>query len=80
MLMGNIQILDIQIPHEIVQYWGWFLAFNRIGGVWASPLWCAPSPPPSCRCCSSAGFWCCRRASKSRKRSWWGQAAYRIKH
>ena len=28
MLMGNIQSLDIQIPHEIVQYWGWFLAFG----------------------------------------------------
>ena len=28
MLMGNIQGLDIQIPHEIAQYWGWFLAFG----------------------------------------------------
>jgi len=28
MLMGNIQSLDVQIPHEIVQYWGWFLAFG----------------------------------------------------
>jgi uncharacterized membrane protein HdeD (DUF308 family) len=28
MLMGDIQALDIQIPREIVQYWGWFLAFG----------------------------------------------------
>src|ERR1700742_3646446 len=28
MLMGNIQNLDIQIPHEVAQYWGWFLAFG----------------------------------------------------
>ena len=27
-MMGNVQTLDIQIPHEIVQYWGWFLAFG----------------------------------------------------
>ena len=27
-MMGNIQSLDVQIPHEIVQYWGWFLAFG----------------------------------------------------
>jgi uncharacterized membrane protein HdeD (DUF308 family) len=26
--MGNIQVLEVQIPHEIVQYWGWFLAFG----------------------------------------------------
>ena len=24
--MGSIQNLDVQIPHEIIQYWGWFLA------------------------------------------------------
>lgn len=28
LMMGNVQTLDIQIPHEIVQYWGWFLAFG----------------------------------------------------
>jgi uncharacterized membrane protein HdeD (DUF308 family) len=28
MLMGNIQGLDVQIPHEVAQYWGWFLAFG----------------------------------------------------
>jgi uncharacterized membrane protein HdeD (DUF308 family) len=28
MVMGNIQALDVQIPQEIVQYWGWFLAFG----------------------------------------------------
>ena len=28
MLMGNIQGMDIQIPHEVAQYWGWFLAFG----------------------------------------------------
>jgi uncharacterized membrane protein HdeD (DUF308 family) len=28
MTMGGIQNLDIQIPHEIIQYWGWFLAFG----------------------------------------------------
>jgi uncharacterized membrane protein HdeD (DUF308 family) len=26
--MGDIQALEIQIPHEIIQYWGWFLAFG----------------------------------------------------
>ena len=26
--MGNIQNLDVQIPHEIIQFWGWFLAFG----------------------------------------------------
>ena len=28
MLMGDVQALDVQIPREIVQYWGWFLAFG----------------------------------------------------
>jgi uncharacterized membrane protein HdeD (DUF308 family) len=27
-MIGNVQTLDVQIPHEIVQYWGWFLAFG----------------------------------------------------
>jgi len=26
--MGEIQSLEIQIPHEIIHYWGWFLAFG----------------------------------------------------
>jgi uncharacterized membrane protein HdeD (DUF308 family) len=26
--MTEIQTLEVQIPHEIVQYWGWFLAFG----------------------------------------------------
>ncbi len=26
--MGNVQAFDIQIPHEMAQYWGWFLAFG----------------------------------------------------
>jgi len=26
--MGGIQVLEVQIPHELVQYWGWFLAFG----------------------------------------------------
>lgn len=26
--MDSIQNLDVQIPHEIIQYWGWFLAFG----------------------------------------------------
>src|SRR5208282_1887700 len=26
--MGDIQTLAVQIPHELVQYWGWFLAFG----------------------------------------------------
>ncbi len=26
--MSNIHVLDVEIPHEIVQYWGWFLAFG----------------------------------------------------
>jgi uncharacterized membrane protein HdeD (DUF308 family) len=28
MAMVNVQALEIQIPHDIVQYWGWFLAFG----------------------------------------------------
>lgn len=28
MITGNIQSLDIQISRELVQYWGWFLAFG----------------------------------------------------
>ena len=27
-MMGDIQSLDVQVPKEIVQYWGWFLAFG----------------------------------------------------
>jgi uncharacterized membrane protein HdeD (DUF308 family) len=27
-MIGNVQSLDVQIPHEIIQYWGWFLAFG----------------------------------------------------
>ena len=26
--MGNIQAFEVQIPHDIVQYWGWLLAFG----------------------------------------------------
>src|SRR5215469_2380286 len=26
--MSNVQNLPIQFPHELVQYWGWFLAFG----------------------------------------------------
>jgi uncharacterized membrane protein HdeD (DUF308 family) len=26
--MGGVQTLEIQIPQDIVQYWGWFLAFG----------------------------------------------------
>jgi uncharacterized membrane protein HdeD (DUF308 family) len=26
--MGGVQAMEIQIPHEIVQYWGWFLTFG----------------------------------------------------
>ena len=28
MLMGDIQSLQIQIPHEVAQQWGWFLVFG----------------------------------------------------
>jgi uncharacterized membrane protein HdeD (DUF308 family) len=28
MTMGDIQTLEVQIPHEIIQYWGWFLALG----------------------------------------------------
>jgi uncharacterized membrane protein HdeD (DUF308 family) len=28
MTTGDIQTLQVQIPHELVQYWGWFLAFG----------------------------------------------------
>jgi hypothetical protein len=24
-MIGNIQAIEVQIPHEVVQYWGWFL-------------------------------------------------------
>jgi uncharacterized membrane protein HdeD (DUF308 family) len=27
-MMGYIQNLDVQIPKDIIQYWGWFLAFG----------------------------------------------------
>ena len=26
--MSEIQTLAVQVPHELVQYWGWFLAFG----------------------------------------------------
>ncbi len=28
MTIGDVQSLEVQIPHELVQYWGWFLAFG----------------------------------------------------
>ncbi len=28
MTIGDIQVLEVQIPREIIQYWGWFLAFG----------------------------------------------------
>ena len=28
MTIGDIQTLEVQIPREIIQYWGWFLAFG----------------------------------------------------
>jgi uncharacterized membrane protein HdeD (DUF308 family) len=27
-MMGEVQSLEIQVPQDIVQYWGWFLAFG----------------------------------------------------
>ena len=27
-MIANFQTLDVQIPHDIIQYWGWFLAFG----------------------------------------------------
>ena len=27
-MMGNIQAIEVQIPREVVQYWGWFLVFG----------------------------------------------------
>jgi uncharacterized membrane protein HdeD (DUF308 family) len=27
-MAGDIQTLEVQIPREIIQYWGWFLAFG----------------------------------------------------
>ena len=27
-MIGHIQNLDVQIPKDIIQYWGWFLAFG----------------------------------------------------
>jgi len=26
--MGDVQALVVQIPHDMIQYWGWFLAFG----------------------------------------------------
>lgn len=26
--MGDVQTLAVQVPHELVQYWAWFLAFG----------------------------------------------------
>ena len=26
--MGDVQIFSVLIPHQLVQYWGWFLAFG----------------------------------------------------
>ncbi len=28
MTIGDIQALEVQVPREIIQYWGWFLAFG----------------------------------------------------
>ncbi len=28
MTIGDIQAIEVQIPREIIQYWGWFLAFG----------------------------------------------------
>jgi uncharacterized membrane protein HdeD (DUF308 family) len=28
MTMGEAQTLSVQIPHDLAQYWGWFLAFG----------------------------------------------------
>src|SRR5215469_11093095 len=30
MLMGNIQALQIQVPQEVAQQWGWFLLFGIV--------------------------------------------------
>jgi uncharacterized membrane protein HdeD (DUF308 family) len=30
MLMGDIQSLQIQVPHEVAQQWGWFLVFGIV--------------------------------------------------
>jgi uncharacterized membrane protein HdeD (DUF308 family) len=27
-MIGNFNTLDIQVPQEIVHYWGWFLSFG----------------------------------------------------
>jgi hypothetical protein len=27
-MIDNVQTFDVQVPHEIVEYWGWFLAFG----------------------------------------------------
>jgi hypothetical protein len=27
-MMGNIQAIEVEIPYEVVQYWGWFLVFG----------------------------------------------------
>jgi uncharacterized membrane protein HdeD (DUF308 family) len=28
MTLGDVQTLEVQIPQEVMQYWGWFLAFG----------------------------------------------------
>ena len=60
MTIGDIQTLEVQIPREIIQYWGWFLAFGigvlALGIAAVVRAVTEPWPP----CCSSDGSWCWR--------------------
>ncbi len=65
MAKGDIQTLEVQIPHEIIQYGGWFPAFGirvLVLGIAAVVRSVASS---------SVGCWCWRPVLKSPKPSWW---------
>jgi hypothetical protein len=66
MTMGDVQVA-IQLPPEIMQDWGWFLAFG-IGLVVLGIAAVARSVTATVvSMVFSAGFWCWPRESKSPK-------------
>jgi uncharacterized membrane protein HdeD (DUF308 family) len=64
MIMGDIQALDIQVPHDIVQYWGWFLAFG-IALLLLGIAAVIRSVAAVARCSFSGGFSSLLRPSRS---------------
>ncbi len=53
MTRGNVQTYTVQIPKELVQYWGWFLAFGILLVALGIAAVGRPSRLQSSRCCSS---------------------------